>query len=370
MQTKKIVKFLKQRASVLVLPSLFLPLLSCVSLKPDTELYRGTLPSAELVSAIKENQHVPLGRGFNLSNYPKAVEFVDGLLMDKGFMESAFSGLHRVSQNFGVGLFQPFLMNGFENANSVYYNALRRGYDVFVLPSFAHSQQFLDFYRKYKAEIDRRPNLLFLGIDNSFQEGVLPLGTAVNANFKSEESSYVIGYAAAAYLAEKYEEEEERVVAVFGGAPFSAITDFIFGFLEGVKAFNDTHERKTRVNSSQIDLSSGFNGSSESARISIERSLVGGRVKVAFPISGVTVVKQLLTLTENQPHLMVIGVDVDLTFSNSQYKERFFSSSLKNIGKVIYDILRDFYTGSTQQLTPKFFAKQENLQIQKGLEED
>lgn len=370
MKVKKIVRLFKQKNCLFSLPFFTLPLLGCISVEPEVELFQGPLPDPGFVAAVKENRRIPLGRGFTLENYPKAVEFVDGLLFDKGYMESVFSGLYKVTQNFGVGLYQPYQWYGMENINSIYYNAFRRGYQIFVLPSFAHSEQFVDFYRKYKAEIDGRENLLFFGLDNSFADGVLPLGTTVNATFKSEESSFVIGYAAAAYLAEKYEKEEDRLVAVFGGAPFSAVTDFLFGFLEGIKAYNATHERKTRVNSNEIDLTSGFNGAAENARIAIERALFGGKVKIAFPISGISVVQKLLAISENQPELLVIGVDVDLTLSNSQYKERFFTSSLKNSGKVVYDILRDFYTGSTYQLTPKFFAKQENLRIHKGLEED
>lgn len=62
----------------------------------------------------------------------------------------------------------------------------------------------------------------------------------------------------------------------------------------------------------------------------------------------------------------MIGADTDQSKQYVQYADRIFTSALKNMGRVVYDTLHDFYTGTTKVLTKDFFDHKENLAVEKG----
>lgn len=307
--------------------------------------------------------------GFTKEDYPKAVQIVDVPgLFDGGFQESTFSAQAAISEMLGIDLFHPVFVN-LSNAIPQLQSAFKRGYRIFLFPSFALGTVASEFYRNNKAELEAEKNLLFLGIDNLFQEGLFRKGTAVTANFRTDEASFVAGYAAAAYLANKYDDPEERVVYTFGGVMYRGVTDFVFGFIEGVKVWNQKNKRKVKFAANTVDLTSGFDPSSPAAGISIGRSLANKKTKIIFPVA-ISLVSRLLGTIEKNKDVHLIGVDSDGAKIFTQHSHRFFTSVLKRIGRVVYDVLEDFYTGTTKVLTKEFLDSKANLDLKKGLLED
>lgn len=193
------------------------------------------MPDKEFVMGYETLEKGELGRGFTKDNYPKPLLIVDqAQALDKSFMESSFAALSMISQNIGIGLYHPVKTQSQSKLEETYYDAFKRGYRVFVLPSFIHGSYINEFWKKNRKELKAAGDLLFLGIDHTYSDDV-DKGYGVTLNFKTYECAYVVGYAAAAYLAQKYDDPEERVISVFGGIAYRGVTDFVFGFLEGIK---------------------------------------------------------------------------------------------------------------------------------------
>lgn len=299
------------------------------------EVYKGKMPDK---SFVDDNDKIPTQNfksGFDKTNYPRPVQIVDGKnLLDKTYMESTFAALAVLSEKFGIDLQNPILKTSDSQSMDFLYNtAFKRGYRVFLLPSFRHQTIFERYYQNNKKLFEKEKNLLFVGVDFEFDDGIIKPGSAVSLNFKTEESSFVIGYAVAHYLAEKYSDPTERVISAFAGVPFRGATDYVFGFLEGVKYWNQTQPKRVRFLGDKVDTSSGFDPASPSAGKSINRSISGGKTKIIFPVSGGSIARRLLSETEKNKDVLIVGVDTDLSKSLPEYKDRIFSSSLKKIGK-------------------------------------
>lgn len=71
---------------------------------------------------------------------------------------------------------------------------------------------------------------------------------------------------------------------------------------------------------------------SPQAGTAINRSLAGGKTKIVFPAAGGSIARRLLSESEDNKDLLLIGVDTDVAKALTEYKDRIFSSSLKNMG--------------------------------------
>lgn len=201
------------------------------------EQYKGKLPDKSFVVLDDKDKKVTFKEGFSKDNYPRPVQIVDVKSpLDKTYMESAFASLAVLADRFDIDLQNPIpRIDESQSLDFLYNAAFRRGYRVFVLPSYLHGITFKQYYLKNKAAFEKEKDFLFVGVDYKFDKDLVKPGHSVTLNFKTEESSFVVGYAAARYIAERYSDPDERVMSAFAGVPYRGATDYTFGFLEGIK---------------------------------------------------------------------------------------------------------------------------------------
>ncbi|MGY6172223.1 BMP family ABC transporter substrate-binding protein [Candidatus Mycoplasma pogonae] len=231
--------------------------------------------------------------------------------------------------------------------SAVYDTALENGYKFWLLPGFKHEQHIKTYWAAKKNEL-KEAGVVIIGIDFNPDLGE-DTNNNFGLNFKTEESSFIVGRAAAEFLAKKYpgdSNKDKRVLSSFGGGTFPGVTNFIIGFLEGVKSWNDTSGvDKVKVNGDTVITNSGFDSKTTDMTSAVQSS-VSGETKLIFPVAG-PATAVVLEKIKNTPEKLVIGVDTNQSLAFPEEASKFFSSVEKGMTQASYDVLIGLFKKQT-----------------------
>jgi basic membrane lipoprotein Med (substrate-binding protein (PBP1-ABC) superfamily) len=144
--------------------------------------------------------------------------------------------------------------------SSMYDQALDGGYKTWVLTGFQQGTLLQAWFnegdnlQKFKDE-----KIVVVGVDWN-GETFMPKGQFLGLGFKTEEPSWVVGYAASKFLSTT----DKPYLSSFGGGIFDGVTDFNNGFLQGMLDWNTENPlKKVKFYSgnkptSSINLNTGF----------------------------------------------------------------------------------------------------------------
>ena len=158
--------------------------------------------------------------------------------------------------------------------------------------------------------------------------------------FKTQESSFLAGYAAAAY-------SKTGVVATYGGAPYPTVTAFMDGFAQGVFYFNQVKKKGVRVLGWNRDTKNGefvgdFANTSKALQISKNFEQAGADVilPVAGGLGGSTAQNSM-----DSGKSVTIWVDTDGFVSANKYRSVLLTSVMKGLGESIQAVIGEVNKG-------------------------
>ena len=158
--------------------------------------------------------------------------------------------------------------------------------------------------------------------------------------FKTQESSFLAGYAAAAY-------SKTGVVATYGGAPYPTVTAFMDGFAQGVFYFNQIKKKGVRVLGWNRDTKNGefvgdFANTSKALQISKNFEQAGADVilPVAGGLGGSTAQNSM-----DSGKSVTIWVDTDGFVSANKYRSVLLTSVMKGLGESIQAVIGEVNKG-------------------------
>jgi basic membrane protein A len=158
--------------------------------------------------------------------------------------------------------------------------------------------------------------------------------------FKTQESSFLAGYAAAAY-------SKTGVVATYGGAPYPTVTAFMDGFAQGVFYFNQVKKKDVRVLGWNRDTKNGefvgdFANTSKALQISKNFEQAGADVilPVAGGLGGSTAQNSM-----DSGKSVTIWVDTDGFVSANKYRSVLLTSVMKGLGESIQAVIAETNAG-------------------------
>jgi basic membrane protein A and related proteins len=158
--------------------------------------------------------------------------------------------------------------------------------------------------------------------------------------FKTQESSFLAGYAAAAY-------SKTGVVATYGGAPYPTVTAFMDGFAQGVFYFNQIKKKGVRVLGWNRDTKNGefvgdFANTSKALQISKNFEQAGADVilPVAGGLGGSTAQNSM-----DSGKSVTIWVDTDGFVSANKYRSVLLTSVMKGLGESIQAVIGEVNEG-------------------------
>ena len=158
--------------------------------------------------------------------------------------------------------------------------------------------------------------------------------------FRTQESSFLAGYAAAAF-------SSTGIVATYGGVGYPTVTAFMDGFAQGVNYFNKAKKKNVKVLGWNRTTKTGefvgdFGNTSKALQISKNFEQQGADVilPVAGGLGGATAQNSM-----DSGKSVTIWVDTDGFVSASKYRSVLLTSVMKGLGESIQSVISDVNKG-------------------------
>ena len=165
--------------------------------------------------------------------------------------------------------------------------------------------------------------------------------------FDTAPAAFMAGYAAAGY-------SKTGVVGTYGGSPFPTVTIFMDGFVDGVNYYNE--QKGTAVKSLGWDVTAqtgsftgGFAAGVES--LNLAQGLIDQNADVLMPVGGPIYQSAVEAIKSSGKEIALIGVDADLTVTDTTNASLFLTSVLKGIKVSVSDVVTGA-GGGTFDATP------------------
>jgi len=158
--------------------------------------------------------------------------------------------------------------------------------------------------------------------------------------FKTQESSFLAGYAAAAF-------STKGVVATYGGAPYPTVTAFMDGFAQGVFYYNQVKNKGVRVLGWNRDTKNGeFVGdfANTSKALQISKNFEQAGADVIFPVAG-GLGGATAQNSMDGGKSVTIWVDTDGFVSASKYRSVLLTSVMKGLGESVQSVIAEVNKG-------------------------
>lgn len=262
---------------------------------------------------------------------------VAGTFGDRSFYDSSKEGGERLMKDYGNAIDVKFVECNNENHTVRMQNAAEQS-DIVVCVGW----EFYDI----ETVAPEFPDVKFIWIDN---ETSAPVPNVLNIVYAQNEGSFLAGYIASAM-------SKTGVVGAVGGEDGITINDFIVGYTQGAKYFNE--ETKVEVNYTN-DYDDPAKGK-DCAKVLHDRG-----ADVIFQIAskagdGVFEAAQ-------EGGFFAIGVDSDQKYINDAV---IICSMKKEVGKSIYDAISRIVGGDVSQLGTTWVADMSNGYVGIGYGEE
>lgn len=251
----------------------------------------------------------------------------EGSWKDKSFNESVMDGLVKAQDEFGVTL-----KSAESKSQSDFEPNLQSMVDAKCNVIVAVGFNLIDAVNKFAVN---NPTMNFVTIDGYVKDAATMNLKPVNYNV--QESSYLAGYAAAAYSTSK-------VVGVYGGMQIDAVTAFMDGFYYGAQAWAMDNSTKVKVvgwnpTTKTGDFIGGFTPNDPAGKTIAAGQLAQG-ADVLLPVAGDQFGALSQAIKDAGSNAKMIGVDKNWTVSNPEYADLMLTSIEKRMTTAVYDIVK------------------------------
>ena len=266
---------------------------------------------------------------------------------DKSFIQSTWGALQLYKSQLEIASDDDLITYRETRDDSLlsnyYSESINKGYKTLVLTGFQQSEKFKHWLDTGNNKVDFiESKAIVIGVDWN-GESFIPEGQFLGLGFKTEEPSWVVGYAAADYLTTS---NITPHLSSFGGSPYDGITDFNNGFLQGMLDWNKNNPQKPvkfysgNEQASSINLSTGFESTSDI--MDVVDNIVGtneNAPQIILPVAGALTSTTLDNIRNKNSQQMIIGVDTNQSLAFPNDKDIFFSSIEKKIAVAVYKAL-------------------------------
>lgn len=294
-----------------------------------------------------------------------------GVVNDNSFNQMTWEAISKFSEITGISSDnRTYIEDKGNPVSAAYDRALKNDYKIWVLTGWGHEDHFKDWIKTSDNKsqlIDKNIKIIAIDWDASQYFTEDEKGHVISLNFRTQESSFIIGYGISKFLAENYSDNpNKRIINTSSGADRLGSTNFNYGFLEGIRAWNakqtdDNKKVKINIhnNEKKVWLETTYEANAEAARSNFQYSIKGNGQNVfkgpaptfAMPVAGdwSKVAADIIKNTGNKNEQWVIGVDSDMSKSyGKNYQDYFATSSEKRIGIVTFKALL-FLAGITNK---------------------
>lgn len=216
-----------------------------------------------------------------------------------------------------------------------------------------------------QAAAEANPDRYFEILDFAYEEEI---PNVVGAVFNTVDAAFLAGYLAGGV-------SESGVVATYGGVQLpGAVTDFMDGFVYGVRYYNEQNGADVQVLGwNPEDQTGTFTGDFENLDTGrqVSQAFVDDGADVILPVAG-PVGEGTAALAQELGNVRVVGVDADWFETLPQYSDVILTSVLKGLDVAVSSVIQDVAEGNFEGGTRVFTIAEDGVglgQIAEGVDQ-
>ena len=263
----------------------------------------------------------------------KVVYLVNGNLGDKGFYDSAASGIYRMRDELGADI-KIIEMGRDETSYEGHYLDISDS-DADMIISGTWS--VLELAQNIAAEFPEKKYMFF---DAAVDYSIVP-GNMMGISYLSNEGSFMAGALAALMLdsgAEKID-PSQRVLGFVGSMDTANINDFLIGYIEGIKYIDP-----------EIKLLTSYVGSFEDVPKALEMTtqLYNEGAQIVFAPVSQSIIGSVTASANVDKYLIACDQDLwaQVSETDPELARNIISSALKNVGDSLVTAMSGYLDGS------------------------
>lgn len=318
-------------AGVLVCSTLFTACSNSSSSAPDKT-------NQEQTSAAKKEDKAPL----------KVVYLVNGNLGDKGFYDSAASGLYKMKDELGADIKVVEMGRDETSYEGHFMDVSEQDWDIIVAGTWSVKEVAQNTAVQY-------PDKKYLFFDSDVDRSVVSGGNMMGITYNSNQGAFMAGVLAAKMLdsGDPKIDASKRNLGFVGSMDVANINDFLVGYLEGV-AYVDP----------SIKVSTSYVGSFEDVPKCLEMTtqLYNQGAQIVYAPASQSILGAATAASNADKYLIACDQDLytQLIGEKPEIAKNILTSTLKNVGESLFTAVKGSQDGTMT------FDKTYNLGLDSG----
>lgn len=264
----------------------------------------------------------------------KIVYLCNGNLGDKGFNDSAASGLQLLADKMGAEVKTVEMGRDETSYEGNYLDVSEQDWDMIVSGTWSVKE----LAQKTAAEFPEKNYLIF---DVSVDRSVVTDGNMMGVNYYSNQAAFLSGVLAAKMLesGDAKIDPSRKVLGFVGSMDAANINDFLVGYLNGIKYVDP-----------EIKVITSYVGSFEDVSKCMEMTtqLYNQGAQVVYAPASQSILGAVTASQKSDKYLIACDQDLysELKESDPSLAANVISSSLKNVGESIYTSIKGWSEGT------------------------
>lgn len=264
----------------------------------------------------------------------KVVYLCNGNLGDKGFNDSAESGMQMLADQLGAEVKTIEMGRDETSYEGNYLDVSEQDWDMIVSGTFSVKE----LAESIAAEYPEKNYLLF---DCSVDREVVTEGNMMGVNYYSNQAAYLAGVLAAKMLesGDAKIDPSQKILGFVGSMDTANINDFLVGYLEGIQYVDP-----------EIKVMTSYVGSFEDVSKCMEMTtqLYNQGAQIVYAPASQSILGAATAAQNVDKYLIACDQDLyaELSESDPELAANILSSSLKNVGESIFTAVQGWQDGS------------------------
>ena len=265
----------------------------------------------------------------------KVANIVNGNLGDKGFYDSAASGIQMMADNLGAETKIIEMGRDETSYESNFLDVSEQDWDLIVCGTFSVSELAQEVAPQY-------PDKNYLIFDVTVDFDKVTTGNMIGVSYYSNQGAFLSGVLAAKMLLQSGDariDSSKKMLGFVGSMDTSGINDFLVGYLEGVKYVDP-----------EIQVLTSYVGSFEDVTKCMEMTtqLYNQGAQIVYAPASQSILGAATAAANSDKYLIACDQDLyaQLAESDPNLAATILSTSLKNVGDSLFTAVQGLADGT------------------------
>lgn len=310
-------------------------LAGCGGSKPAGQTTQAESKGQEAGNANETKQTEEGAGGSQESGDPiKVVYLVNGNLGDKGFYDSAASGIKMMEEKLGAETKIIEMGRDETSYEGNYLDVSEQDWDMIISGTWSVKELAEEIAAQF-------PEKKYMFFDGEVDYGVVVDGNMMGVNYFSNQGAFMAGCLAARMLESGDEkiDASKKILGFVGSMDTANINDFLVGYLDGIRYIDP-----------EIKVMTSYVGSFEDVSKCMEMTtqLYNQGAQIVYAPASQSILGAVTAASNSNKYLIACDQDIyaQLAESDPDLAQAVLSSSLKNVGDSLFTAVEGFINGT------------------------